>query len=53
MYNASSNDLQCTVNIEGGKMVCKTDKLRHVQELKGGEMVEVKSTLPEFKQAAV
>ncbi|XP_025767574.1 fatty acid-binding protein 10-A, liver basic isoform X1 [Oreochromis niloticus] len=40
MRNVSSNDLQCIVNIEGGKLVCKTDRLHHVQELKGGEMVE-------------
>ncbi|XP_031596545.1 fatty acid-binding protein 10-A, liver basic [Oreochromis aureus] len=32
--------IKCTVNIEGGKLVCKTDRLHHVQELKGGEMVE-------------
>lgn len=32
---------QCTVNMEGGKMVCNTGKFCHVQELKGGEMIEV------------
>ncbi|CAI5663495.1 galanin receptor 1 [Sarotherodon galilaeus] len=32
--------IKCIVNIEGGKLVCKTDRLHHVQELKGGEMVE-------------
>ncbi|XP_006791771.1 fatty acid-binding protein 10-A, liver basic [Neolamprologus brichardi] len=36
--------IKCTVNIEGGKLVGKTDKLRHVQELKGGEMVETLTT---------
>lgn len=37
---------QCTVNMEGGKMVCKTGKFCHIQELVGGEMVEVSWTLP-------
>ncbi|RVE62927.1 hypothetical protein OJAV_G00162670 [Oryzias javanicus] len=32
--------LKCVVNIEGGKLVCKTGKFCHVQEIKGGEMVE-------------
>lgn len=32
---------QCTVSVEGGKMVCKTGKFCHTQELKGGEMIEV------------
>lgn len=32
---------QCIVNLEGGKLVCKTGKFSHIQELKGGEMVEV------------
>ncbi|KAM3873105.1 fatty acid-binding protein 10-A, liver basic [Diretmus argenteus] len=32
--------LMCKVNMEGGKLVCKTDKFCHVQELKGGEMIE-------------
>ncbi|KAM4580872.1 fatty acid-binding protein 10-A, liver basic [Odontesthes bonariensis] len=32
--------LKCIINLEGGKLVCKTGKLCHVQELKGGEMVE-------------
>lgn len=27
--------------MEGGKLVCKTGKFCHIQELKGGEMVEV------------
>ncbi|XP_039974078.1 fatty acid-binding protein 10-A, liver basic isoform X2 [Xiphias gladius] len=32
--------LKCIVNLEGGKLVCKTGKFCHIQELKGGEMVE-------------
>uniref|UniRef100_A0A3Q2QVR7 Fatty acid-binding protein, liver-type n=1 Tax=Fundulus heteroclitus TaxID=8078 RepID=A0A3Q2QVR7_FUNHE len=32
--------LKCIVNMEGGKLVCKTGKFSHTQELKGGEMVE-------------
>ncbi|MEQ2290810.1 Fatty acid-binding protein, liver-type [Ameca splendens] len=32
--------LKCIVNLEGGKLVCKTGKLSHTQELKGGEMIE-------------
>ncbi|KAM4601537.1 fatty acid-binding protein 10-A, liver basic [Polymixia lowei] len=32
--------LKCTVNMEGGKLVCKTGKFCHIQELKGGEMIE-------------
>nr|AKG51662.1 fatty acid-binding protein [Oryzias sinensis] len=32
--------LKCVVNMEGGKLVCKTGKFCHVQEIKGGEMVE-------------
>lgn len=27
--------------MEGGKMVCNTGKFCHIQEMKGGEMVEV------------
>ncbi|CAB1333532.1 unnamed protein product [Coregonus sp. 'balchen'] len=32
--------LKCTVRLEGGKLICNTDKFSSVQELKGGEMVE-------------
>merc|ERR1712002_1378730 len=32
--------LKCIVNLEGGKLVCNTGKFCHIQELKGGEMVE-------------
>ncbi|KAL2084758.1 hypothetical protein ACEWY4_020276 [Coilia grayii] len=32
--------LKCTVQLQGGKLVCKTDKFSHVQEIVGGEMVE-------------
>lgn len=31
--------------MEGGKMVCKTGKFCHIQELKGGEMIEVRKKL--------
>ncbi|XP_017279236.1 fatty acid-binding protein 10-A, liver basic [Kryptolebias marmoratus] len=36
--------LKCTVNLEGGKLVCNTGKVRHIQELKGGEMIETMTT---------
>ncbi|XP_028984695.1 fatty acid-binding protein 10-A, liver basic [Betta splendens] len=36
--------LKCTVNLEGGKLVCKTGKICHVQELKGGELIETLTT---------
>ncbi|KAM6910775.1 fatty acid-binding protein 10-A, liver basic [Xenentodon cancila] len=32
--------LRCTVNMEGGKLVCNTGRFSHMQELKGGEMIE-------------
>lgn len=32
---------QCTVNMVNGKLVCKSDKFYHEQEIKGSEMVEV------------
>ncbi|KAI1894841.1 hypothetical protein AGOR_G00119900 [Albula goreensis] len=32
--------LKCTVKLEGGKLMCQTDKFSHIQEIKGGEMVE-------------
>ncbi|KAI9999961.1 hypothetical protein NQD34_011804, partial [Periophthalmus magnuspinnatus] len=32
--------LKCTVNMEGGKLVCNTGKFNHIQEIKGGEMIE-------------
>ncbi|XP_036414276.1 fatty acid-binding protein 10-A, liver basic [Colossoma macropomum] len=32
--------LKCTVKMEGGKLVCQTEKFTHIQEIKGGEMVE-------------
>ncbi|WP_158246960.1 lipocalin/fatty-acid binding family protein, partial [Halobacteriovorax sp. DA5] len=32
--------LKCIVKLEGGKLVCQTDRFSHIQELKGGEMVE-------------
>ncbi|KAK7887070.1 hypothetical protein WMY93_026691 [Mugilogobius chulae] len=35
--------LKCIVNLEGGKLVCNTGKFTHIQELKGGEMVETLS----------
>ena len=43
IWTVSSSDLQCIVNMEGGKMVCNTGKFCHIQELKGGEMVEVRT----------
>uniref|UniRef100_A0A8B9V450 Fatty acid-binding protein, liver n=1 Tax=Anas zonorhyncha TaxID=75864 RepID=A0A8B9V450_9AVES len=33
--------LKCTVNLVNGKLVCKSDKFSHEQEVKGNEMVEV------------
>ncbi|KAK1806391.1 hypothetical protein P4O66_004909 [Electrophorus voltai] len=33
--------LKCTVKMEAGKLVCQTEKFSHVQEIKGGEMIEV------------
>ncbi|XP_042629292.1 fatty acid-binding protein 10-A, liver basic [Cyprinus carpio] len=32
--------LKCTVRLEGGKLVCQTDRFSHIQEIRGGEMVE-------------
>ncbi|NXP21488.1 FABPL protein, partial [Scytalopus superciliaris] len=32
--------LKCTVNMVNGKLVCKSDKFSHEQEVKGNEMVE-------------
>ncbi|MCM8651715.1 lipocalin/fatty-acid binding family protein, partial [Lactiplantibacillus sp. E932] len=32
--------LKCIVKLEGGKLVCQTDRFSHIQEIKGGEMVE-------------
>ncbi|XP_010883653.1 fatty acid-binding protein 10-A, liver basic [Esox lucius] len=32
--------LKCTVRMEGGKLVCNTEKFSSVQELNGEEMVE-------------
>lgn len=48
IYIVSSSALQCIVNLEGGKLVCNTGKFCHVQELKGGEMVEVQYIMPEL-----
>ncbi|KAM3614401.1 uncharacterized protein V6R79_013512 [Siganus canaliculatus] len=33
-------NIKCVVNLEGGRLVCKTGKFTHIQELKGGEMIE-------------
>ncbi|RXM91896.1 Fatty acid-binding protein 10-A, liver basic [Acipenser ruthenus] len=33
--------LKCTVNLDGGKLVCQTEKFSHIQEIQEGEMVEV------------
>ncbi|XP_074540113.1 fatty acid-binding protein 10-A, liver basic [Halichoeres trimaculatus] len=32
--------IKCVVKMEGGKLVCNTGKSTHVQEIKGGEMIE-------------
>ncbi|NWX18779.1 FABPL protein, partial [Aegotheles bennettii] len=32
--------LKCTVNMVSGKLVCKSEKFTHEQEIKGSEMVE-------------
>ncbi|XP_034030001.1 fatty acid-binding protein 10-A, liver basic [Thalassophryne amazonica] len=32
--------LKCTVCMEGGKMVCRTGKFCHMQEVKGEELIE-------------
>ncbi|KAL7840346.1 hypothetical protein AOLI_G00256690 [Acnodon oligacanthus] len=32
--------LKCTVKMDGGKLVCQTERFTHIQEIKGGEMVE-------------
>ncbi|KAI6073485.1 Basic fatty acid binding protein [Aix galericulata] len=37
--------LKCTVNLVNGKLVCKSDKFSHEQEVKGNEMVEAQRTL--------
>ncbi|XP_056331569.1 fatty acid-binding protein 10-A, liver basic [Danio aesculapii] len=32
--------LKCIVKLDGGKLVCTTDRFSHIQEIKAGEMVE-------------
>ncbi|XP_063813256.1 fatty acid-binding protein, liver-like [Pseudophryne corroboree] len=32
--------IKVTVNVEGGKLICKSDKFTHIQEVTGDEMVE-------------
>ncbi|XP_073428811.1 fatty acid-binding protein, liver [Dendrobates tinctorius] len=32
--------IKVTVNLEGGKLICKSDTFTHIQEVKGDEMVE-------------
>uniref|UniRef100_A0A8C5MTR8 Uncharacterized protein n=1 Tax=Leptobrachium leishanense TaxID=445787 RepID=A0A8C5MTR8_9ANUR len=32
--------IKVTVNLEGGKLICKSDTFYHVQEIQGSEMVE-------------
>ncbi|XP_065155088.1 fatty acid-binding protein 10-A, liver basic [Paramisgurnus dabryanus] len=32
--------LKCIVRLDGGKLVCSTDRFSHIQEIKGGEMIE-------------
>ncbi|KAF4076029.1 hypothetical protein AMELA_G00225680 [Ameiurus melas] len=32
--------IKCVVKLEGGKLICESDKFSHKQEIKGGEMIE-------------
>ncbi|KAM4699463.1 fatty acid-binding protein, liver-like isoform 1-T3 [Discoglossus pictus] len=32
--------IKVTVNLEGGKLVCKNEKFSHIQDVQGNEMVE-------------
>ncbi|TRY72902.1 hypothetical protein DNTS_011797, partial [Danionella cerebrum] len=32
--------LKCVVKLDGGKLICSTDKFSHIQEIQGGEMIE-------------
>ncbi|KAK3541292.1 hypothetical protein QTP86_019432, partial [Hemibagrus guttatus] len=32
--------LKCVVKLEGGKLICDSDKFSHKQEIKDGEMIE-------------
>ncbi|KAM4796781.1 fatty acid-binding protein, liver-like [Rhinophrynus dorsalis] len=32
--------MKVTVNLEGGKLICKSDSFVHIQEVQGNEMVE-------------
>ncbi|CAJ1062751.1 fatty acid-binding protein 10-A%2C liver basic [Xyrichtys novacula] len=32
--------IKCVVKMEGGKLICNTGKSTHIQEIKGGEMIE-------------
>ncbi|KAM8846928.1 fatty acid-binding protein 10-A, liver basic [Synchiropus splendidus] len=36
--------LKCIVKMEGGKLICDTDKVHHMQEIKGGELIETLTT---------
>ncbi|KAM9798181.1 fatty acid-binding protein 10-A, liver basic [Neosynchiropus ocellatus] len=36
--------LKCIVKMEGGKMICDTGKFHHMQEIKGGELIETLTT---------
>ncbi|XP_072275426.1 fatty acid-binding protein, liver [Pyxicephalus adspersus] len=38
--SAGGKKFKVTVNLEGGKLTCKSDKFTHVQEVNGDEMVE-------------
>ncbi|XP_039596398.1 fatty acid-binding protein 10-A, liver basic [Polypterus senegalus] len=31
---------KCTINMDGGKLVCQTDKFSHISEIQGNEMIE-------------
>ncbi|XP_077337964.1 fatty acid-binding protein, liver [Lithobates pipiens] len=38
--SAGGKKFKVTVNLEGGKLICKSDTFSHIQEVKGDEMVE-------------
>nr|P0C241.2 RecName: Full=Fatty acid-binding protein, liver; AltName: Full=Fatty acid-binding protein 1; AltName: Full=Liver-type fatty acid-binding protein; Short=L-FABP [Aquarana catesbeiana] len=38
--SAGGKKFKVTVNLEGGKLICKSDTFSHIQEVNGDEMVE-------------
>ncbi|XP_030075125.1 fatty acid-binding protein 2, liver [Microcaecilia unicolor] len=40
IISMDGKNIKCTVNLEDGKLVCKSEKFSHIQEVKGNEMVE-------------